>query len=421
MFTGAILPFHVARRGIKGSARFEPVDTLFYFLATVQIAVGIYLAWRGLQWLAYARRRLRAAPGFFTPRTALLCPCKGLESGLERNLAALTEFEYPNYEIFFILASASDSAYGAVKRIADHSRIPAHVVIADRPEGCGEKVNNLRVAVEQLAPDFEVFVFADSDGHPGRFWLRRLIAPLHDSRVGATTTMRWLIPLRNNLASALLAAWNASIVTLLSESGRNFCWGGGTAIKRSVFEQIGVLEEWSHSVSDDYSMTRALQRTNRTILFLPECLTPSYADADFPRLFEFTNRQILITKVYARKMWASAAITHLLYSATLLLGVYVTLVNWLATLPAFHLAFLTSVPMLLAAIRGALRVAAVTEVLPAERSAIMSQAWMYILVGIFVPYLFLLNFAVSLFTRKIHWRGVTYELISPQQTRIVAY
>jgi cellulose synthase/poly-beta-1,6-N-acetylglucosamine synthase-like glycosyltransferase len=233
--------------------------------------------------------------------------------------------------------------------------------------------------------------------------------------------MRWFIPLRNNLASALLAAWNASIVTLLSENGRNFCWGGGTAIKRSIFEQIGVLEEWSHSVSDDYSMTRALQRTNRTILFLPECLTPSYVDADAGTLLEFTNRQVLITKVYLQKMWASAAVTHLLYCATLLIGVYVTLVNWLATLPAFHLAFLTFVPMLLAAIRGALRVAAVTEVMPAERSAIMGQAWMYIIVGVFVPYLFLINFIVSVFTRKIRWRGVTYELISPQQTRIVVY
>jgi hypothetical protein len=46
---------------------------------------------------------------------------------------------------------------------------------------------------------------------------------------------------------------------------------------------------------------------------------------------------------------------------------------------------------------------------------------MYIVLGVFIPYLFLLNFVMSLFTRKIRWRGVTYELISPQQTRILAY
>src|ERR1700736_3227066 len=274
------------------------VETLVYCLAAVQICVGVYLVWRGLQWLGYARRRLHGDPGFYTPRAAVLCACKGLEPGLERNLAALTDFQYPNYEVFFILASASDSAYSAVKRSAEHSRTPAHVVIASRPEACGEKVNNLRVAIEQLPAEFEVLVFADSDGRPGKFWLRRLVAPLNDKQVGAATTMRWLIPNGHNFATALLAAWNASIVTMLAEKGKNFCWGGGTAIRRSVFDEIRVFEEWYHSVSDDYSMTRALRHAGRSIVFVPECLTPTYVDVDFRSLFEFTTPQILLTKGY---------------------------------------------------------------------------------------------------------------------------
>jgi ceramide glucosyltransferase len=397
------------------------VETLFYYLAILQIAVGVYLVWHGLLWVQYARRRMQSDPGFNAPRVAVLCPCKGLEPGLERNLIALTEFDYRNYELFFILASASDSAFSTVKRVADHSKPPAHVIIAERPEACGEKVNNLRVAIEQLPADFEVLVFADSDGRPGRFWLRRLVGPLNDKQVGAATTMRWLIPNNHNLATALLAVWNASIVTMLSEKGRNFCWGGGTAIRRSVFDEIRVFEEWCHSVSDDYSMTRALEHARRSIVFVPECLTPTYIDVDFRGLLEFTNRQILITKVYSQKNWASGAATHFLYCATLVLGLAVTLDNVIATLPAFHLALLTFVPMLLAAIRGGLRVAAASEVLQPLRAQIVAQAWMYIVLAVFIPYLFLLNFAVSLFTRKIRWRGVTYELISPQQTRILGY
>ncbi len=397
------------------------METLFYYLAILQIAVGVYLVWHGLLWVAYVRRRMRGDPGFNAPRAAVLCPCKGMEPGLERNLVALTEFDYRNYEIFFILASASDSAYSTVKRVAEHSKVPAHVIIADRPEGCGEKVNNLRVAIEQLPAEFEVLVFADSDGRPGRFWLRRLVAPLNDKQVGATTTMRWLIPNHHDLATALLATWNASIVTMLSEKGKNFCWGGGTAIRRSVFDEIRVFDEWQHSVSDDYSMTRALHHAGRSIVFVPECLTAAYVDADFQGVLEFTNRQILITKVYSKKNWAWGAATHALYCATLPLGLAVTLINLLATLPAFHLAVLTFVPMLLAAIRGGLRVAAASDVLQPAREQIVSQAWMYIVLGVFIPYLFLLNFVMSLFTRKIRWRGVTYELISPQQTRILAY
>jgi ceramide glucosyltransferase len=396
------------------------VESLFYFLSIVQIATGLYLVWQGLQWLEYARRRAATDPGFFAPRTAVLCSCKGLEPGLERNLTALTEFDHQNYETFFVLASESDPAGAIVKRVAASARTKAHVVITEKPEGCGEKVNNLRIAIEQLPADFEFLAFADSDGRPGKSWLKKLVAPLADARVGATTTMRWMIPNRNNLATFLLAAWNAPIVTMLNEKGKNFCWGGGMAIRRGVFDQIGVAEDWKNSVSDDYSMTRALQRAGRPIMFLPECLTLSYVETDFADLLEFTSRQILITRVYAQEIWAYGLATHLLYCVTLLLGVSLTLGDLIATLPSFHHAVLTFLPVLLGVIRSSLRVAGVTEVLPGARSQIMDQSWVYILLTIFVPFLYLVNFATSLITRKVKWRNISYELISPEHTRIVA-
>jgi len=395
------------------------VEQIFYFLAIVQILVGLYLLFQGVQWLAYARRRASADPGFYAPRTAVICPCRGVEPGLERNLTALTEFDHQNYEIFFALASESDPAYSIVKRVATTSRAKAHIVIAGPPEDCGEKVSNLSAAVAQLTPDFEFLAFADSDGRPGKSWLKRLVAPLNDARIGATTTMRWFIPNRSDFSTALLAAWNAPVVTMLSENGKNFCWGGGTAIRRSVFDQAGVIEDWRNSVSDDWSMTRALQRAGRSIVFLPDCLTLSYVETNFDSLLEFTNRQILITKVYAQETWMMGFATHALYCLTLILGVYLTLGDLIATVPAFHLATLTFLPVLLGVIRSGLRVAGVTEVLPAVRSQIMSQAWIYLLLTAIIPFLYLVNFVTSLVTRKIRWRGTTYELISPEQTRIL--
>jgi cellulose synthase/poly-beta-1,6-N-acetylglucosamine synthase-like glycosyltransferase len=394
------------------------VETIFYSLAILQILMGAYLVWHALQWLGYVRRRLNTDPGFYAPKVAVLCPCKGVEPGLERNLVSLTEFERQNYEIFFILASGSDAARSIIERVAKNSRVKAHVVVAGPPNGCSEKVNNLKVAIEQLPPEFEVLAFADSDDRPGKSWLHHLVAPLGDVRIGAATTMRWFIPNRSNLATALLAAWNAPVVTMLSEKGKNFCWGGGTAIRRSIFEQSGVLDEWKNSVSDDYSLTRTLERNNRSIVFLPECLTLSYVETDFRGFLEFTNRQILITRVYADKVWASAAATHFLYCLTLAFGTLLILSDVLAQRPAFHLLTLTFLPVLLSAIRGSIRLIGVTEALPAARSQITGQAWIYVLLTVFIPFLYLVNFVNSLITRKIRWRGVTYELISPQQTRI---
>jgi ceramide glucosyltransferase len=395
------------------------VEDFFYLLAIVQVAVGVYLIWQGWQWLGYARRRMRTDPGFHAPRVAVLCPCKGVEPGLERNLVSLTEFNHQNYEVFFILASASDPVAGIVKRVISSSRPKAHLIIAGQPRECGEKVNNLRVAAEHLPEEFEVLVFTDSDGRPGKAWLQRLTAPLDDERIGATTTMRWLIANRSNLATALLAAWNAPIVTMLSEKGKNFCWGGGTAIRRSVFEGIGVLEEWRTSVSDDYSLTHALERAGRSIFFVPECLTVSFVETDMGGLFEFTNRQILITRVYARKIWRAAAATHLLYCVTVVLGLALAIEELINERPALHIAALLFLILLLSAIRASLRVVAVTEILPGSRAQIMKQVWVNIALPAAIPFLYFLNFAHSLITRKISWRNVHYELISANQTRII--
>jgi ceramide glucosyltransferase len=395
------------------------VEILFYLLAFSQVLLGAYLVWHAMQWLGYVRRRVHCDPGFYAPRVAVLCPCKGIEPGLERNLVSLTEFDRQNYEIFFILASERDPARSIIERVAKNSRTKAHLVIAGNPVNCGEKVNNLLVAVQQLPEQFEVLVFTDSDGRPGKYWLHHLVAPLADTRVGATTTMRWLVPNRADLPTVLLAAWNAPLVTMLGEKAKNFCWGGGTAIRRTIFEQSGVMEEWKNSVSDDYSLTHALERNRRSILFLPECLVLSYVETDFEGLLEFTNRQILITRVYASKMWTPAALTHALYCLTLLLGFFLILGNLLVQRPAFHLVTLTFLPLLLSSIRGAVRLLGVTEAVPAARSQIMGQAWVYVALTVLIPFLYVVNFVNSLVTRKIRWRGVAYELISPQQTRIL--
>jgi len=60
-----------------------------------------------------------------------------------------------------------------------------------------------------------------------------------------------------------------------------------------------------------------------------------------------------------------------------------------------------------------------TEALPAARAQIMGQSWIYILLTVLTPFLFLVNFFSSLFGRRIRWRGIDYELYSPEQTRVL--
>ena len=300
---------------------------VFYVLVIQQVLQGLYSLWQGIAWLGYVRRRLSTHAGFYTPQVALICPCKGSEPGLETSLMSLTKFEYSNYEIFFTLATSLDPAIKAIERVKATSPRKIHIVIVGPPEDSGEKVSNLRKAVEKLDESFNVIVFVDSDVTLSRAWLTKLISPLGDARVGAATTYRWLIPTRwpnkQDFASALGSAWNASVATMLGDHGHNFCWGGGTAIRRGTFNDINALEFWQGAVSDDLALTNALENQNKQILFVPECMAPTLYGATFAELLEFTNRQIILTRVYSPRMWVAGFLSHASYVITSIVALFV--------------------------------------------------------------------------------------------------
>lgn len=396
---------------------------LFYVLVIVQLALGAYSLWEGFAWVRLVRRRLGGHSGFYAPVAAVICPCKGNEPGLEENLAALASFDYPNYEIYFSVASSLDPALKAIERVKAASLHPVHIVIAGPPEDCSEKVFNLRRAVASLPETIEMFVFTDSDLRHTRDWLRKLVAPLQDPRIGATTGYRWIIPSgkigAGGLASAMASAWNASVATLLGRPGENFCWGGGTAIRRRTFEQAQVWEAWSGAASDDFAMTRALEQARLPIVFCAECLSATLHPWTGASLMEFTNRQILITRIYSGKRWALGAAAHVGYALTLLYAAVVTLASMIAGDPWVQLALVALVIPLLAAMKGALRTIAVSEIMPQWKGTLEHWSWVWMALAPVVPFLFAWNFIASLLTNSILWRGIRYELVSPATTHVL--
>ena len=218
----------------------------------------------------------------------------------------------------------------------------------------------------------------------------------------------------------MAAAWSASAATYLGEHRRNFCWGGGTAIKRQRFHELRILDSWRGAVSDDFVITRALQNHGLFIAFVPECLVPSPCSFGVKSFLEFTNRQLVITRIYAPRLWRTALISHLFYCATILTGMASWVMSSMTGLPSVQFLVLASIPPILAAVRGVLRLVAALELLPDLREQLLNEGWVWVLLAPLVPFVYVYNSLAALFTRKITWRGVRYELVSPFRTRIIA-
>jgi cellulose synthase/poly-beta-1,6-N-acetylglucosamine synthase-like glycosyltransferase len=397
---------------------------VFYFLAVLILLQSILSLLGGLRYLAYVRREMEAKRPLYMPYVSIVVPCRGLDQGLRSNLAALFDQHYPKYEIIFVSGSDLDPALTVAEEVrqhyADRSVASSRFVIAGHARGCGQKVHNLRAAVREADLASEALVFVDTDARPRADWLRSLVAPLADEGVGAATGYRWFVPVKGNLASQLRAVWNASIASALGARGeRNFCWGGSTAIRRTTFERLNMLEEWRGTLSDDFALTRALQRARLPIYFVPNCLNASREDCSFRELIEFTTRQLKITRVYAPHLWRLVLVSNLLFVAVFFGGLALAAARAALGLNFAWPLAAVAVVFLLGVWKAFFRLRAVALVLEDHHERLRSGVWAHLLLWPLTAALFLYNALAAGLSRRIVWRGIGYELKSPTETEII--
>lgn len=406
------------------------MDTFFSTLGILLLAQSLLALLAALRFARYALRPHPPRQTRYQPKAVVIVPCRGVEHGFEENIRAILAQDYRDYEVVFVTESENDPAHGALSRLLNQSRRstpPAWIVMAGEAENQGQKVHNLCVAIDTLNSidrRVETLVFADSDARPGRNWLADLVAPLGDKRIGATTGYRWYAPstgkqnLSQTLVSTLISLWNASALALLGERSR-LAWGGSTAIRRENFDKLAVKKRWNGAVSDDYILASAIHDHGQRIKFVPQCLVASHPEATFESLLEFTTRQMRITRVYSPGLWKLACVTHTLYNLTFWGGLAWLIASLLAGTPNYTLAALLSGAFLLGAITGATRAGVAARLLTNEGKTAPKLWWTYSLLGPLVSLIYLYNIIASARSTRITWRGVSYDLISPNETVIL--
>jgi hypothetical protein len=226
---------------------------------------------------------------------------------------------------------------------------------------------------------------------------------------------------RRGLASHLRSVWNASIASALGERREgNFCWGGSTAIRRATFESLGIRERWRGSVSDDFTMTRVLGEANLPIYFVPACLVASFESCTFGELLEFTNRQLKLTRVYASHLWKPVLIGSILFNLVFFGGIVLVI-----TRAALGLSFAIPLALLcivfgLGAAKAYIRFRAICIPLATYGARLKRGLWAQLLLWPIASALYLYNACASACSRRIEWRGITYELKSPTEAVIIS-
>jgi len=397
----------------------------YYYIALAAILSQLVFFTQMRRNYRYALAKYKKKRSLYRPRTALIVPCKDLDSAFEKNITSFFNQDYENYLLWFVVAAKSDPAYDELcklkSQLSQSSKAQdVQVFVAGQGQSCSQKNHNLLYCYERIGDDVEVLAFADSDISVRSDWLSHIVWPLRKSKNGAASGYRWFIPKKNNLASLALSAVNAKIAQLLGNTRFNQVWGGSMAIRVDVFREVGLDKIWPKALSDDLSLSLAVKRAGKKVVFVPACLVASYESTSWRRLFEFGRRQFLITRVSAPRTWWFGLCSSL-YSV---LGLWAgaALAIYAAMIGEKYLPLFAAVPVLFFASqlgRAIMRQKMISKLLkydlPQMRAARIADILFF-----WIWTLLLLSFIISsAFGRTICWRGIRYKLLGPTETIVV--
>jgi ceramide glucosyltransferase len=351
----------------------------------------------------------RTAAGTTSHRVSILAPCRGVDDQFEAYAQALFAQQYSGYEVLFLVESTTDPAWYVLNRIlAGLPSARASLIITGTAEGCSQKIHNLLVGLEHVAPETSILAFVDSDVQVHPHWLEALVTPLNDAAVGATSGYRWYVPHRGSMAGSLRSAWNAATLILMAHPRYGFAWGGSTAIRRDVFEKLPIRDAWSHGLSDDLLLTQAVRGAGLKLPFVAACLVPTFELCTWRQLLEWTNRQTCIARVHMPYAMGLALLVHLISITLGALGVVALATGqWLMGGLLLSYWVITALGSLVVC-RGA------NQRLSAHGFTVAQRAWAQALWTPAVTLLALINISMSFTTRTITWRGISYTMLSPQ-------
>ncbi len=127
-------------------------------------------------------------PSNYTPPVSNLKPIRGLDSEAYENFSSYCNQDYPDYELLFAIGDGDEAVLEVIEKLKrDFPQRRIRVVHVSGQTAANDKVVKLARLVSEAQN--EVLVINDSDVRVRPDYLRSVVAPLHDPKVGAVTCL----------------------------------------------------------------------------------------------------------------------------------------------------------------------------------------------------------------------------------------
>lgn len=241
---------HTTLRILQIVATVGCVASSLYYLLCLRSAFG------------FLRERRADSTVAFTPRVSILKPLKGVDPAIYRSFRSHCRQDYPEYEIIFGVSDPDDPAVASVRRL--QQEFPNHairLVVCEKILGTNVKVSNLAQMITLAR--YAHLIVNDSDIEVESDYLRRVMAPLADDRVGMVTCLYRGVAaptLGSRLESLGISTdFCAGVLAARQlEGGLHFALGSTLAFRREDLERASGFEAIVDYLADDYELGRRI-------------------------------------------------------------------------------------------------------------------------------------------------------------------
>jgi ceramide glucosyltransferase len=233
-------------------------------IGTLSSGVFLVLTLLGvIQFRADVRRQFASIPEDpKLPPVSVLKPVHGLEAQLKENIESFFRQDYPNYEILFAADDANDAALEVVREVcARYPNIPTRILVTGTPWP-NPVVYSFHCLAE--AAEHEILVTTDSDVEVAPNYLREVVSPLLDPKVGMVTCVY-----RGKNAAGFFSGltaigmsveMTAGVLVANLLEGMKFGLGPTTVVRKDSLASIGGYTALRDYIAYDFAIGNLLAK-----------------------------------------------------------------------------------------------------------------------------------------------------------------